>query len=393
MAFLPGVTARDLKSVMCLEDLEPMGRAFLPRVLWEFVSTGVEGNLSREENRRAFEDVWFVPRVLKDVRERRIDRELHGTTFDAPFGIAPMGASAMFGFEADLNFARAAKKANIPYIMSGSALIPMEKIIEANPDVGFQAYVESSRDAIEPLVGRVERAGFKHLVVTVDVPVAGNRGSNMRAGFNYPIKPSAALALDGITHPRWLWSVFLKTLRTSGIPHLENLGAGRGIPMLSFNAPPRVNAREGLDWEDIAWLRDRWKGRLTIKGVLSADDAVQAGKTGLDGIIVSNHGGRQLDGSISPLQALPAIVAAKPGIPIMFDSGIRRGTDVLKALALGADFVFLGRPFLLAAAMFGEPGVLKAAEILKSEIYRNMAILGLTDYEDLPSRVVTGRGL
>jgi L-lactate dehydrogenase (cytochrome) len=378
---------------MSLEDLEPMGRAFLPRVLWEFVETGVEGNLSREENRRVFEDVWFVPRVLKDVRDRRIEKDLHGKTYAAPFGIAPMGASALFGFEADLNFARAAKEANIPYIMSGSAVIPMEKIIEANPDVAFQAYVESSREAIEALVGRVERAGFRHLVVTVDVPVAGNRGGNMRAGFNYPIKPSASLAIDGLTHPRWLWNVFLRTLRTTGMPHLENLGAGRGIPMLSFNAPPRVNAREGLDWEDIAWLRDRWKGRLTIKGVLSAEDAVLAGKAGLDGIIVSNHGGRQLDGTAAPLRVLPEIVAAKPGIPIMFDSGIRRGTDVLKALALGADFVFLGRPFLLAAALFEKPGVLHAAEILKSEIYRNMAILGLTDYDDLASRVVTGRGL
>lgn len=377
-----------LGNVMCLDDLEPLGRSYLPRILWEFVSTGVEGNISREENRRVFKDYWLKPRVLNDVRERSTARTLFGKTYDAPFGIAPMGASAMFGFEADLNFARAAAKANIPYIMSGSSLIPMEKILEANPDVWFQAYLETSRDAMAALTDRVWAAGCRSLVITVDVPVAGNRGGNMRAGFNYPIAPSVPLAIDAILHPRWLVRTFLRTLMTSGIPHMENLGAKRGIPMISLKAPKRVNARESLSWEDLKWLRGKWQGKLLIKGVLSGADAETAARLGLDGLLVSNHGGRQLDTAISPLKALTEIVAAKGNMAILLDGGIRRGTDVIKALALGADFVFLGRPFLLAAAIAEEAGIRHAAEILNSEIYRNLALLGSLDLDDMDGRIV-----
>ena len=160
---------------MCLEDLEPLGRSFLPRALWEFVSVGVEGNISRDGNRQAFDETWLYPRVLNEVSERTIERTLFGKTYDAPFGIAPMGASAMFGFEADLNFARAAWAAKILYVMSGSALIPMEKILEANPDVWFQAYIDSDRAVIEGLTERAWAAGVRNLVITVDVPVPGKQ--------------------------------------------------------------------------------------------------------------------------------------------------------------------------------------------------------------------------
>lgn len=377
-----------MRRVMCLDDLEPLGKAFLPRILWEFVETGVEGNLTREANRSAFADVWFKPRVLKDVRNRSIERNLLGKTYAAPFAIAPMGASAMFGFEADLNFARAARKANIPYLMSGSAVIPMEKIIDANPDAWFQAYVGTSRDDVEKLTDRVARAGFGHLSVTVDVPVAGNRGPNMRAGFNYPITPTLPLAVDGLMHPRWLVRTLLRTIMKTGVPHMENLAAERGIPIISATAPRRVNAREGLNWEDIKWLRDRWKGQLSIKGVLSAEDARLASQVGLDGLIVSNHGGRQLDTAIPSLRALPDIVAEKGNMAIMFDGGVRWGTDVIKALGLGADFVFIGRPFLLAAALGEEAGITHVIDILRSEIHRNLALIGCTDLNDLASRLV-----
>lgn len=381
-------TPRRLRNVMCLDDLEPLGRAYLPRILWEFVETGVEGNLSRAGNIQAFKDVWLKPRVLNDVSHRSTSRTLLGHTYDVPVGIAPMGASAMFGYEADLNFARAARKANIPYLMSGSAVIPMEKVAEANPDVWFQGYVETSREPIDAMCTRIERAGIDHFVVTVDVPVAGNRGSNMRAGFNYPITPTLKLALDGLMHPNWLFETFFRTLRTTGMPHMENLAAERGIPMISLSAPRRVNAREGLNWEDIKWLRDRWKGRLSIKGILSGEDAKLAAKTGLDSVIVSNHGGRQLDTAIAPLKVIPEIVAEKGNMAVIMDGGVRRGTDVIKALALGADFVFVGRPFLLGAALGQEAGVAHVIEILRSEIDRNLALLGCTDLNDLASRIV-----
>ena len=372
---------------MCLEDLEKPGKSFLPRALWEFVSVGVEGNLSRDGNRRAFDDIWLQPRVLKDVSDRTIERTLFGKTYDAPFGIAPMGASALFGFEADLNFARAAGAANIPFIMSGSALIPMEKITEANPDIWFQAYVDSDRDHIGGLADRVWQTGIRHLVITVDVPVPGNRGSSLRSGFSYPIRPSLRIALDGLMHPRWLAGTFLRTLMASGLPHLENTGTERGLPILSLTAPKRSQVHAALNWDDLGWLRDRWQGRLLIKGVLSPEDARTAAKTGLDGVIVSNHGGRQLDTAVPPVKALPEIAAEKGDMAILFDSGIRRGTDVVKALALGADFVFAGRPFLYAAALGGQAGITHAIDLLAEEVDRDVALLGCVDLHDLASRL------
>jgi L-lactate dehydrogenase (cytochrome) len=377
-----------LRNVRTLEDLDALARAYLPQALWEFGSAGVEYNLSREGNRRAFDEIWLQPRVLNDVSVRSIKRTLFNQTYELPFGISPMGASAMFGFEADLNFARAAKTANIPFVMSGSALIPMEKIAEANQDVWFQAYVDADRGSINALADRVWNAGFKNLVITVDVPVPGNRRATLRKGFEYPIRPGLKITADALGHPRWLLRTFLRTLMSTGLPHIENYGPKRGIPIISILAPDRKHVRDGLNWEDMKWLRDRWQGRLLIKGVLSGADAKIANAAGLDGIIVSNHGGRQLDTAVPPLKVLPEIVAEKGAMSILFDSGIRRGTDVVKALALGADFVFAGRPFLYAASLGEEPGVAHAINLLAGEVDRNVALLGCTSLEELGSRLI-----
>jgi len=376
-----------LRRVMVLEDLAPLARSFLPRALWEFGSKGTEANLSREGNRQAFDEIWLRPRILNDVTGRSMEKALFGKSYDTPFGISPMGASAMFGFEADLNFARAARVTNIPYVMSASALIPMERIAEANPDVWFQAYVTAERDAISELTDRVWEAGIRHLVITVDVPVPGNRRAGLRAGFEYPIRPGLRIALDGLTHPRWLVGTFLRTLMASGMPHIENYGKERGIPIISRSAPQRPHVRDTLDWDDLKWLREKWQGKLLIKGVLSPEDANIAARIGLDGLFVSNHGGRQLDTAIPPLKVLPEIAAEKSNMAILFDSGIRRGIDVIKALALGADFVFAGRPFLYAATLGEEAGVTHAINLLSEEVYRNIAQLGCNNLDDLASRL------
>jgi L-lactate dehydrogenase (cytochrome) len=381
------VVPYNFRKIKCLEDLDPYAKSFLPEALWEFGSVGVEHNLSREGNRKVFDEIWLQPRTLINVSSRSIKRSLFNHTYTFPFGISPMGASAMFGFEADLNFARAAKESNIPYVMSGSALVPMEKVAEANPDVWFQAYVDADRSSIGLLADRVWRSGIQNLVITVDVPVPGNRGTALRKGFEYPIRPNIALALDALFHPRWLVKTFLRTLLSSGLPHIENYGPKRGIPMISKEAPGRKHVRDGLDWEDMKWLRDQWKGRLMIKGVLSGEDANLANTIGLDGVFVSNHGGRQLDTAIPPLKVLAEIVAEKGEMVILFDSGVRRGTDVIKALALGADFVFSGRPFLYAAALGGQEGVSYVINLLADEIDRNLALLGCTTLDQLPERL------
>ena len=377
----------NMQKVKCLEDLDALAKAYLPGSIWEFGSTGAENNLSREGNRRAFDDIWLQPRILKDVSKRSIKQDLLGKTYDAPFGIAPMGASAMFGFEADLNYARAAKVANIPFVMSGSALIPMEQVAEANSDVWFQAYVDADRDSIAALSDRVWQAGIKNLVITVDVPVPGNRKVSLRKGFEYPMRPGLGIAIDALSHPRWLFGTFLRTLLSSGLPHIENYGPERGIPIISMKAPERKHIRDGLNWEDMKWLRDRWQGKLLIKGVLSPEDTKTAAATGLDGLFVSNHGGRMLDTAVPALKALPEIAAEKGAMSILFDSGIRRGTDVVKALALGADFVFIGRPFLYAAALGEQAGVAHAIELLSQEVYRTIAQLGCTELDELGDRL------
>jgi L-lactate dehydrogenase (cytochrome) len=271
-------------------------------------------------------------------------------------------------------------------IMSGSSLIRMEDVVRESPDTWFQAYLPGDVPSITALVERVARAGFETLVITVDSQVAGNRENNVRAGFSTPLRPTFRLAWDGVTHPRWLCGTFLRTLLQHGMPHFENNFATRGAPIVSANVIRDYSDRGNLAWTHFEQIRRVWKGRLIIKGLLDTDDARLAREAGADGIIVSNHGGRQLDGAVSPLRVLPAIVAACPDIPVMMDCGVRRGTDVLKALALGARFVFVGRPFAYAAAIGGEAGVRHAIGLLADEIFRDMAMLGTTRLDELGPR-------
>ncbi|MEP6874845.1 MAG: alpha-hydroxy acid oxidase, partial [Burkholderiales bacterium] len=237
--------------------------------------------------------------------------------------------------------------------------------------------------AIEGLIDRIANAGFETLAITVDTPVAANRENNVRAGFSTPLRPTLRLAMDGITHPRWSLGTFVRTIAMHGMPHFENNYVKRGAPILSPNVERDFSDRGHLNWRHLALIRARWKGNLVVKGILGADDARIARDTGADAITLSNHGGRQLDGAISPLRVLPEIAAACPEVPIFLDGGVRRGSDVIKALALGAKCVFVGRPFGYAAAVGGEGGVTHAIQLLSQEVSRNMAMLGITALDQL----------
>ena len=324
-----------------------------------------------------------MPRVLVDISQRHTGVKLFGRRYAAPFGIAPMGLAALSAYRGDLVLAQAAAKEGIPMVMSGSSLIRLEEVAQANRDAWFQAYLPGDDGGILALLDRVRAANYQTLVVTVDTPVAANRENNVRAGFSIPVRPSARLAWQGITHPRWLFGTFLRTMWKHGMPHFENSYATRGAPILSANVERNLADRGHLNWRHFNMIRKTWKGQLVIKGVLDARDARMAAEAGADGVIVSNHGGRQLDGAAAPLRVLPQIVAACPHIPVMLDSGVRRGSDVLKALALGAAFVFVGRPFGFAASIAGEAGVRRAIELLKLEVSRNMALLGVTSVDQL----------
>ncbi|HEY6721952.1 MAG TPA: alpha-hydroxy acid oxidase [Burkholderiales bacterium] len=371
---------RALARILALDDFEAPARRYLPRPMFGYVSGGAETNASLRANRAVFDEIEFSPRVLVDVSARTARTTLFGRGYDAPFGFAPMGGTSMAAYQGDIVLARAAAAANIPMIMSGASLARLEDVRAAGDTAWFQAYLPGETGPSERLIERVARSGFDTLVLTADVPVSANRENNVRSGFSRPLRPTLRLAWDCSLHPRWLFGMFLRTLVVHGVPHFENMGAR--IPLIT-KLERGDGQRDRLAWTHLELMRRLWKGRLVLKGVLDPEDARIARESGVDGIIVSNHGGRQLDGAAAPLRALPAVVAQSGGMTVMMDGGIRRGTDVLKALALGAQFVFVGRPFLYAAAIGGEAGVHHGIGLLRDEIERDMALLGITKLAEM----------
>ena len=372
-----GVTDAALPRVLALADLEAPARRFLPRAVFGYIAGGSETGATLRANRAAF-DAWaFRPRVLVDVRERSPATTLFGRPWAAPFGIAPMGGACTVRRGADLILARAAAGAGIPFQLSGASAVPLERIREAAPGTWFQAYFPTGRDSVAALVDRVAAAGYEVLVVTVDIPVPANRENNLRNGWSMPLRLGPRVVADALAHPRWLLTTGLRSVFLD-VPRFENFAAERGEPIFGGSTAGAARSTE-LDWKDFEFIRGRFPGRVVIKGILSAEDARLARNAGADGVIVSNHGGRQLDHAAASLAVLPEIVAASADMAVMLDGGIRRGTDALKALALGARFVFVGRPFLYAAALAGEAGVAQAIRLLHEEVARDLGLLGCPD--------------
>ncbi|GAB3626866.1 alpha-hydroxy acid oxidase [Pandoraea terrae] len=368
---------------MSLNDFEQAARRRLPRPVFGYIAGASEDNASATATRESFLAFSLVPRVLVDVSKRSSSTLLFGKHYAAPFGVAPMGLSALSAYRGDIVLAAAAARGNVPMIMSGSSLIRLEEVVAVNPDAWFQAYLPGEDVRIAALVERVKAAGYKTLVITVDTPVAANRENNVRTGFSAPLRPSIRLAWDGVTHPTWLFGTFLRTIVKHGMPHFENNYAERGAPILSASVLRDFSDRGHLTWKHFAAIRKMWPGTLIIKGIVNHADARQAVDMGADGVIVSNHGGRQLDGTVAPLRVLRHIVESVPNTPVMLDSGVRRGTDVLKAIALGAKLVFVGRPFGYAATIGGQAGVAHAIKILHEEVLRNMGLLGVASIGDI----------
>ncbi|WP_459703476.1 alpha-hydroxy acid oxidase [Stutzerimonas marianensis] len=380
---MPSSQSRRLASILNLHDLERAAKRHLPRPIYGYIANVAEDGHTARANRSAFDAYSFLPRALVDVSTISLETELLGRRYALPVGIAPMGISALSAYRGDLVQAQAASKADIPMILSGSSLIRMEEVLSTGETDWFQAYLPGDHAGIEALIERVHKAGFDKLVITVDYPVPPNSDNNTRSGFSSPLRPSLRLAYDGLVRPRWLFGTFLRTLINHGMPHFENNYATRGIAIISGNVKRDFSGRSHLNWSYLELVRRLWPGKLVVKGILHPDDARRARDIGADAIIVSNHGGRQLDGTVSAVDALPGVVAATDGLPVMVDSGFRRGTDVLKALALGACFVFIGRPFNYAAAYAGEEGVSHAIGLLKAELQRDMALLGLTRIDEV----------
>ena len=379
---------RALRRYLSLDDFEVTARRRLPKFLYGFISGATETDAALADNRRAFEEYGFVPRVLNDVSGREQTTKLFGKTYAAPFGIPPMGSAALCAYRGDVVLARAAAAMNVPMILSASSLIKLEDVRRENPAAWYQAYLAGEPARIEPLVDRVAAAGYDTFVVTADVPVPANRENNIRNGFQVPLAITPHVAWDIATHPHWLFGAWARTLMNHGMPHFENMDAMRGPPLLSKNLMRNIGQRDQLAWKHVELIRRRWKGKLVVKGLIAPADARIARESGVDGVIVSNHGGRQLDYTVSALRTLPEIAAEAGGMTVMLDGGIRRGTDVLKALALGAQFVFVGRPLLFAAVAAGEAGVQRALTLLKEEVHRDMALLGVRSIGEISSDLV-----
>lgn len=370
---------RALRKIYALDDFQVAAKKHLPLPIYAYYASAVEDQITLRANRAAFDDYEFIPNTLIDTTKRDQSITLLGKKYAAPFGIAPMGMSALACFEGDIVIAKTANELNIPSILSASSLNSLERVAQEGQGKWFQLYQPGDDKRIQAMLDRIKDAGFETLVLTVDVPVSGNPENQSRFGFTAPVEPSLNLAWQGLIHPNWSINMWLKTLIKAGVPRFENMDVGDGPPILSKTLTRDMGVREALTWKHVKMIRRYWKGHLIIKGLLAAQDAKFAHQYGADAIIVSNHGGRQLDGAQASLRALPAIIDVAGDMPVILDSGIRRGSDILKAHSLGAAFTFVGRPFLFALAIGGAAGIRHCNNLLRAEVDRNMAMLGINE--------------
>lgn len=377
------VGLRSVRGVANLAEFEARAGRVLPPAMHHYVAGYVEDGESHRRNLRSFQTRAFVPRVLADVSARSAATSLFGRSHPYPFGIAPMGSSRLIARDGDVVLAKAAARAGLPFILSGASLTPMETVRAAGATSWFQAYIPGEPERITALIDRVGTTGFDTLVVTVDTAAHGQHELAARHGFRFPARIDPDLVWQGATHPRWLWQVLLRDGRAGMKLRFENMDAAPGPPVFSKTLVRDIGRRDALSWQHIETIRRRWTGKLVVKGIMAVEDARLAEEHGADGIIISNHGGRQIDCAVAALDALEAVAAENLSLAVLYDGGVRRGSDVLKAIRLGAAFVFVGRPFLQAAAIGGEAGVSHALDLLGREIDLTMALLGIASLDAL----------
>lgn len=360
-----------------IADLRERARRRLPLGIWEYAERGVEDECGMARNRAAFDAITFRPRVLRGVETIDTTAQVFGKPLPFPLAVAPTGAAGLMWHKGDLALARAAAKAGVPFIISSASTMDLEQILEAGGRQWFQLYLWEDRSLSHKVVDKAWHLGCEALFVTLDLPVPPNREYIQRNGFGTPFRLNARNAFDVLTHPRWLAGVMGRYALEGGIPTQANL-PDRLRSKVTKGAPPgALFKQDDLDWDGARELRDRWPGKFVLKGILHPEDAERALAMGADGIVVSNHGGRAFDCSMASMEALPAIVDAVGGrMTVFLDSGVRRGSDVVKAVASGADAVLAGRAPLYGLAAYGEPGVARALELLRAETARTMAMLG-----------------
>jgi L-lactate dehydrogenase (cytochrome) len=371
--------------IASIEDLRTCARRRLPKAVFDFIDGGAHDEVSLRANRQDFERLSVVPKVLTDVSKRDASTTLLGEPISMPLVVAPTGLAGLLARKGELAEARAAEAAGIPFCLSQMAASSIEEVDQATKrPFWFQSYLLKDRRINEALLDRAAKAGCPVLVITVDTKAQGPRERDIRNGFTVPPRVTWRNALDVARRLHWIGGVALGPRVT--FANLADSVVGRG-DIISIARFAAEQYDFSMDWSHFEWCRAKWKGKLAIKGILTVEDAQRATHHGVDAIIVSNHGGRQLDGAPSPLAVLPDIVdAVGDRVEIILDGGVRRGVDVLKALALGAKACMAGRPFLYGLAAGGERGVSKAIELFRGEIDNNLALLGRPVARELDRR-------
>jgi len=357
-------------------DYREAAKRKLPRFLFDYLDGGSYAEMTLRNNVSDLSSLALRQRILKNVADLSLETELFGEKMAMPVGLAPVGLGGMYARRGEVQVARAAKKARIPYIISTVSLCPLEEIVEKSGcDIWFQLYVLKDRGFMKHALERAQALGVTKLVFTVDMPVPGARYRDKHSGMSGDFGPIRRI-IQAMMKPEWAYDVGLR-----GTPHdLGNVSKylGKATGLEDYIGWLGANFDASINWSDLEWIRDMWKGPMIIKGILDPEDAKDAVKFGADGIVVSNHGGRQLDGALSTCKALPAIAdAVGDDLTILADSGIRTGLDVVRMLALGAKGVLLGRAYIYALATHGEAGVTNLLGLIEKEMRTAMALTGV----------------
>jgi (S)-mandelate dehydrogenase len=373
-------------------DLRDAAKRKLPKAMFEFVDRSTEDEIALRNNRAAFEKIRLRHRALVDVSGRSTKSTLFGKEISAPMAIAPTGAAGLCWYEGELELAKAAAKMKIPFTLATGAMTSMEKIAkEANFRLWFQLYVWKQRDLSYQLIERAKNNGFEALIVTTDTIVSPNREYNARNGLDLPFTPTLRFTRDIMLRPGWFANVLLKYLTTIGMPRNENYPEPYRRKVGADPYRIEVMRQDSLNWDDIKIFRDMWPGILMLKGINRPDDALKAVSAGVDGIVVSNHGGRNMDSAAATIDMLPEIAeAVGDKITVLLDSGIRRGSDIVKAVALGAKCVLTGRATLYGTAVGGEKGATKAINIIRTEMDKTMAYTGCNRVDEITTDIFFG---
>ncbi|MGD8418302.1 MAG: alpha-hydroxy acid oxidase, partial [Pseudomonadales bacterium] len=373
--------------VTCIEDLRLLHQRRVPRMFYDYADSGSWSESTYRANEADLSKILLKQRVAVDMAERSIASTMIGEPVRMPVALAPTGLTGMQHADGEILAARAAEKWGVPFTLSTMSICSIEDVAAATTEpFWFQLYVMRDRDFIGRLIDRARAAGCSALVLTLDLQILGQRHKDIKNGLSTPPKMTLRNIIDMARHPRWCLGMLGTSRRGFGnvIGHVDGVGDMRSLATWSAEQLDPT-----LDWDDVTWIKERWGGKLVLKGIMCAEDARLALATGADAIIVSNHGGRQLDGAPSSIAVLPEVVqAVGDGMEVWMDGGIRSGQDVFKALAMGAHGTLIGRAFLYGLGALGEPGVTRCLDIIANELDLTMAFCGLTDIRQVDGQVL-----